>query len=77
MKAPITSAQAMAHPTVVETVNALGQMCEELRAQLEAPDCRTCVCYYTDDVGPACLKNGCTNGDKYQPEPKVVLWRTE
>lgn len=32
MKAPITSAQAMSHPTVVETINTLGQMCDELRA---------------------------------------------
>ena len=33
MKASITSAQAMSHPTVVETINALGQMCDELRTE--------------------------------------------
>ena len=32
MKAPITSAQAMLHPTVVETINALGTIADEHRA---------------------------------------------
>lgn len=32
MKAQITSAQAMLHPTVVETVNALGAIADEQRA---------------------------------------------
>ena len=32
MKAPITSAQAMSHPTVVETINALGAIADEQRA---------------------------------------------
>jgi hypothetical protein len=44
----------------------------------EAPDCRTCD-YYVRFEG--CTRNEkfgrCTNGDKYQPAPKVVLWRTE
>ena len=35
MKAPITSAQAMLHPTVVETVNALGKIADEHRALAE------------------------------------------
>jgi hypothetical protein len=35
MKAPITSAQAMSHPTVVETINTLGGIAVELRAELE------------------------------------------
>ena len=32
MKAPITSAQAMLHPTVVETVNAIGAIADEVLA---------------------------------------------
>ena len=36
MKAPITTAQAMTHPAVAETINTLGKMCDELRATLEA-----------------------------------------
>lgn len=36
MKAPITSAQAMSHPAVVETINALGQIADELRAERDA-----------------------------------------
>ena len=35
MKAPITSAQAMSHPTVVDTVNALGEIADELRSKCE------------------------------------------
>jgi len=35
MKAPITSAQAMHHPTVVETINTLCEIAIELRAELE------------------------------------------
>jgi hypothetical protein len=31
----ITSAQAMLHPTVVETINALSELCRELREELE------------------------------------------
>ena len=33
MKAPITTAQAMSHPDVVLTINALGKMADELRAE--------------------------------------------
>lgn len=47
-------------------------------AQPPAPDCRTCE--HRD--GTFCgnrIHRGirCTNGDKYQPAPSVVLWRTE
>ena len=35
MKAPITSAQAMSHPAVVETINVLSELCRELREALE------------------------------------------
>ena len=35
MKAPITSKQAMSHPTVVETINVLSELCRELREALE------------------------------------------
>lgn len=42
-----------------------------------APDCRTCVnrfdLYYSSECG---YSLSCTNGDKYQPAPAVVLWRT-
>ena len=33
MKAPITTAQAMQHPTVVETINTLSQLAEKLRVE--------------------------------------------
>ena len=46
-----------------------------------APDCRTCWHLHTSDHGDSpyeCTsKSDCTNGDQYQPAPKVVLWRTE
>ena len=35
MRAPITSAQAMSHPTVVETINALGAIADEQREHKE------------------------------------------
>lgn len=35
MKAPITTAQAMSHPDVVLTINALGKIADELRAENE------------------------------------------
>ena len=34
MKAPITTAQAMSHPDVALTINTLGQMADELRAEI-------------------------------------------
>jgi N-acetyl-beta-hexosaminidase len=40
----------------------------------EAPDCRTCDKAWLNHRG---CSQDCTNGDKYQPAPKVVLWRTE
>ena len=36
MKPLITSAQAMSHPAVFETVNAIGEMVEQLRAEVGA-----------------------------------------
>ena len=35
MKAPITSAQAMSHPTVVATIDVLSELCKEMRSELE------------------------------------------
>lgn len=35
MKAPITTAQAMSHPDVAITINTLGKMADELRAENE------------------------------------------
>ncbi len=50
----------------------------ESRQQPAQPDCRTCD-YYVKFEG--CTRNEkfgrCTNGDKYEAAPKVVLWRTE
>ena len=54
------------------TTNWAGVLAKAVAAQ---PDCRTCVhllmCYYK------AYPRVCTNGDKYQPAPAVVLWRTE
>lgn len=38
-----------------------------------APDCRTCkwIDHCKDGIAMQC-----TTGDKYEPAPKVVLWRT-
>ena len=36
MKPPITATQAMSHPAVFETVNSLGQMADELCAEVDA-----------------------------------------
>ena len=41
-----------------------------------APDCRTCRFSHIGALSKCCDVI-CTNGDKYQPAPKVVLWRTE
>lgn len=45
------------------------------------PDCRTCDNAWTEIEDGSdkyvCLGSNCTNGDKYQPAPAVVLWRTE
>ena len=41
-----------------------------------SPDCRTCKffggCSYNNWKR---IERRCTNGDQYQPAPKVVLWR--
>jgi hypothetical protein len=39
------------------------------------PDCRTCK-FYAQDHGCWRVKD-CTNGDKYEAAPAVVLWRTK
>ena len=41
------------------------------------PDCRNCEWIAENDAGHVCLQSVCTNGDKYEAAPKVVLWRTE
>lgn len=51
------------------------EMVESWLANKPAPDCRTCH-YFTSSEGCFSFK-ACTNGDQYQPAPKVVLWRTE
>ena len=49
-----------------------------LATQPPAPDCRTCVTRFDADYSSECgYSLSCTNGDKYQPAPSVVLWRTE
>jgi hypothetical protein len=53
---------------------------DEAVKQAAQPDCRTCKSYYIKDwMGSVkCCDHGdCTNGDKYQPAPAVMLWRTE
>ena len=43
-----------------------------------APDCRTCRHLFDWSGSYKCnALNECTNGDKYEPAPAVVLWRTE
>lgn len=39
-----------------------------------APDCRTCENLESCKEDAKWLRNYCTNGDQYQPAPKVVLW---
>jgi hypothetical protein len=73
-------------PNGAELQDEIGQMmADALNAlyQPPAPDCRTCHSYDGEGLG-GCLfpivngwKKHCTNGDQYQPAPKVVLWRTE
>ncbi len=63
-----------------EAKSELKTMIEEALAP--QPDCRTCAHYrmgYCHSwVGyPANIESNCTNGDKYEAAPRVVLWRTE
>ena len=48
----------------------------QLRAYKAAqPDCRTCEHKRVDDWGhDLCARSDCTNGDKYQPSERLVLW---
>lgn len=49
----------------------------EGKAKPPTPDCRTCT--HLDRLPHSCgiASLRCTNGDQYQPAPRVVLWRTE
>ena len=50
----------------------------QLRAYKAAqPDCRTCKNLDSCKEDAKWMRNYCTNGDKYQEAPPVVLWRTE
>ena len=55
------------------------QLKQAVRDALEkpAPDCRTCKFIFVDQFGHDDCNRGCINGDKYQPAPAVVLWRTK
>lgn len=63
------------------TTNWAGVIVNVLNAQPPAPDCRTCERRYPEVDGAyggytnKCDMK-CTNGDKYQEAPKLVLWRT-
>ena len=48
MKSPITSAQAMSHPTVVETVNALAAIADKHR---ELVSMLVCELKYIEGIG--------------------------
>ena len=52
-------------------------MVESWIANKPAPDCRTCLSNRSFTHNICRSLKVCTNGDKYQPAPKVVLWRTE
>ena len=68
-------------PNGAELQDEIGQMmADALNAlyQPPAPDCRTCRHLFDWSGSYKCnALNECTNGDEYQPAPKVVLWRTE
>ena len=51
-----------------------GKLRELIPQKPPAPDCRTCN---WKDYCKDGIEMPCTNGDQYQPAPKVVLWRTE
>lgn len=55
---------------------------DEAALQAAQPDCRTCNNYrmgYCHSWAnyPISSDSNCTNGDKYQKAPPVVLWRTK
>ena len=58
-----------------ETIAALTN--EVARLQTSQPDCRTCNNLDSCSEDAKWMRNYCTNGDKYEPAPKVVLWRME
>ena len=45
-----------------------------LRHEISQPDCRGCRWYIPVD-GSSCWHPECTNGDKFQALPKVVLYK--
>jgi len=73
-------------PNGAELQDEIGQMmADALNAlyQPPAPDCRTCEFkigrqgWDNEDCVRRLQGSICTNGDKYEAAPKVVLWRTE
>ena len=60
MKTSITSAQAMLHPTVVETINALSELCRELREELE-----TARADEREECAKVCEEDGLLWGQRY------------
>ncbi len=74
------SAKAEQSPPVTQEITRLNSIIEDLKlAQPEPqPDCRTCDHKRGDHWGyDICSRSDCTNGDKYQPSKRLVLWRTE
>ena len=55
----------------------LGLQYDALVHQAAQPDCRTCENLESCKEDAKWMRNYCTNGDKYEAAPKVVLWRTE
>ncbi len=59
---------------------ALEQILRSAQPDKQTPDCRTCAMFKNAGTHPFCAvpfdDPQCTNGDKYQPAPAVVLWRT-
>lgn len=68
-----------AHTSRIEIRKLMEGILEEPRKAEEAtaPDCRTCAFKYIDRQGDDYCSFACTNGDKYKPAPKLVLWRTQ
>ncbi len=76
------AALAQPEPTCKET-GVCVQSGLYVSAKVAQPDCRTCANLYWNTIGEKkCAHNQhstieCTNGDKYEAAPAVVLWRTE
>lgn len=72
MKEPITTLQAMSHPTVVATINVLSEMSQrlqdendELKAALAQPEQEPVLCQYAVDV--AMPEYRCVGKCQYTP----------